>query len=123
MVVFFDEILERVVKPDVPPAIRVKLEQSEDPTLAYFEALIRRFDFANVPAIRVDRSKALKDHRAPKLNELGQPMTTQVTATSISKDMAAAGPEGSEDTSNSKPVSELVTLDAASLREAGFTVN
>lgn len=123
MVVFFDEIVERVIKTDIPPAIRVRLEQSEDPALSYFEALVRRFDFANVPAVRTDRSKALKDHRAPKLNELGQPMTAQVAATSIKKDIQAAGPEGSEDTSDSKPALEAVTLDAASLRDAGFTVN
>lgn len=122
MVVFFDEILERVVKPDVPPAIQVRLEQSEDPALAYFEALVRRFDFANVPPVRTDRSKALKDHRAPKLNELGQPMATQPAVTSIKKDMQAAGPEGSEDASDSNSASMAVTLDAASLREAGFTV-
>ena len=123
MVVFFDEILERIIKPDVPPAIRVKLEQSEDPALAYFEAMIRRFDFANVPPIRTDRSKALKDRRAPKLNELGQRATSVFSATSIKKDMEAAGPEGSEDTSDTKPKPVTVTLDAASLREAGFTVN
>jgi pentatricopeptide repeat protein len=123
MVVFFDEILERVMKPDVPHAIRVRLEQSEDPTLAYFEAMVRRFDFANVPPIRTDRSKALKDHRTPKLDELGRPVTAQYAATSIKKDMEAAGPEGSEDTSGSMPAPSAVTLDSASLREAGFTVN
>lgn len=123
MVVFFDEILERVIKPDIPPAIRARLEQSEDPALAYFEAVVRRFDFASVPPIRTDRSKALKDRRAPKLNELGQPVTTRFTATSIKKDMEAASPEGAEDANDSKPVPAPVTLDPASLREAGFTVN
>jgi pentatricopeptide repeat protein len=123
MVVFFDEILERVMKPDIPHAIRVRLEQSEDPALAYFEAMVRRFDFANVPPIRTDRSKALKDHRTPKIDELGRPVTAQYAATSIKKDMEAAGPEGSEDTSDSKPAPAAVTLDTASLREAGFTVN
>ena len=125
MVVFFDEILERVIKPDIPPAIKRRLEQSEDPSLEYFEALVRRFDFANVPPIRTNRAKALKDIRAPKLDELGQPVSKQFAAqsaaTSIKKDTEEAGPEGSEEASDAKPVP--VAVDTASLREAGFTVN
>jgi pentatricopeptide repeat protein len=120
MVVFFNEILERVIKPDVPPAIQTKLQQSEDPALGYFETLVRRFDFANVAPIRTNRAKALKDIRTPRLNELGQPVSKQSSITSIKKDTEAAGPEGSEDIRDTKPVP--VALDTASLREAGFSV-
>lgn len=120
---FFGDLLERVIKPDVPAAIQVKLGQSEGPVLGYYEAMLRRFDLANVPPIRVDRSKAPKDRpkdRA-KLNELGQPVSARPAVTSIKKDISAtAGPETSEKTSGSAHAA--TALDKKSLLEAGFTV-
>lgn len=120
MVVFFNEILERVIKSDVPPALQLKLEQSEGPVLKYYETLVRQFDFTNVPSIRTDRGKSLKDKPRAKLNELGQLVSKQISATSVKKDTQAAGPEGTEDVSVSPP--PPMTLDPASLREAGFSV-
>jgi pentatricopeptide repeat protein len=121
MVAFFDDVLERVIKPNVPPAIQIKLEQSEDPALGYYEATVRRFDLANVPPIRTNRSKALRDMRRPKLDELGRPVAKRQTPTPPKKDVQAAKPKESEETS--EPGGTTPALDRESLLKAGFSVS
>lgn len=124
MVDFFDEVLLQVSKPDVPPTILSRLVQAEDPTLAYYEAMVRRFELANIPAIRTDRSKAISDvHRGvARYTEVGQLMQKQApalqsTTTPEIKATESALPKDSAD----KKTGPVISLDKDSLREAGFS--
>lgn len=121
LVEFFDGILGRVVKPSVPPTILTRLEQSQDPSLAYYEEMVRRLDLANIPPIRTDRSKALGDRRPAKIDVLGNPLAKRSAAQSPKPDTQADKLEGPEKVNDSTPTSK--SLDKASLREAGFSIS
>lgn len=121
-VVFLTDVLNRIIKPSVPPAITVRLEQSQDPVLEYYETLVRRLDLADVPAIRTDRSKAATDLRRIKLNELGLPLAKPAINVKQRKGnnntASAAAPQSSD---AGQMISDIPEKE--SLVEAGFSVS
>jgi pentatricopeptide repeat protein len=114
MLVFFDDLLARIIKPSVPPAIQKRLEQSEDPSLSYYEAMVRRFGLANVPPIRTDRSKALSDKTIGRLDELGRPVPKGLERMSMTV---------TKKLEESNEPSSPLALDRASLLESGYSVS
>ncbi|KAM0713800.1 hypothetical protein Q7P37_010762 [Cladosporium fusiforme] len=120
-VTFWGEVLGRIMTPSVPPTIRSRLEQSQDPVLSYYESLVRRCNLAEIPAVRQNRNEAQKDVPRIKLNELGQPLDKPPVAAKVRKGNKSA-PRMKPQTSEQEPLPPAAT-DKASLVEAGFSVN
>jgi len=117
---FFDNILKLVAKPSVPPSIQLRLEQSGDPALACYEALVRRLNLADIPPVRTDRDTAAKDQPRNRIAVLGQSLVRRTAIEMSKKDIQDLGlPESAE---NGPAMGLAATLDKKSLTEAGFTV-
>jgi pentatricopeptide repeat protein len=120
LVTFFDSILKLVLKPKVPPSIQSRLEQSGDPALGCYEALVRRLDLADIPPVRTDRDKAEKDQSRKRTAVLGQSLDKHAAVEISKREIQDLGlPESAE----IGPAMGLAAgLDKKSLTEAGFTV-
>jgi pentatricopeptide repeat protein len=120
LVTFFDSILKLVMKPKVPPSIQSRLEQSGDPALGCYEALVRRLDLAGIPPVRTDRDKAEKDQSRRRTAVLGQSLEKRAAVEISRREIQNLGlPESAE---IGPAMGLAATMDKKSLIEAGFTV-
>ncbi|KAL1587868.1 hypothetical protein WHR41_03692 [Cladosporium halotolerans] len=119
---YFSTVLKRIAKPAIPQQIRSRLELSPDPSLAYYEQLVRRLEFADIPAVRENRGKP-----EPVARESAKPTdipksVSQGDRSINSQDdsQAASFMEPAPASENTKPVN---VLDKAALINAGFSVS
>jgi pentatricopeptide repeat protein len=117
LVAFFDGLFKLVARPNVPPSIQSRLEQSGDPALGCYEALVRRLNLADIPPVRTVRDKAAKDQPRNRIAVLGE---KQGAVKRSMRDIQNLGlPENAE---VGPAMGPAAALDKKSLIEAGFTV-
>lgn len=121
LVAFFDRLLKLVAKPRVPPSIKAKLEQSGDPALGCYEALVRRLDLADIPPVRTDRSKAERDQPRNRVAVLGESVEKDAATKPLQKDVQDFGLAEARQ-AGEPMMGPALALDIKSLTEAGFTV-
>lgn len=120
-VTFVNEILGRTIRPSVPPALKIRLEQSQDPLLDHYESLVRRLNLADIPEKRTDRSKAEREPQNTRINELGQPLQKQQSNLRRSNGVEKASDSDipqSADAENGTPAA----MNNEALIQAGYSV-
>lgn len=125
LVSFLDGIMKNSATPSVPPTMLKVLETREDPTLAYYEAMTRRFDLQDNPPIRADRGRVFVANPSTKLDVFGNPVNQKYNSTSLMNDIQdRAITEGAQDASYEEPTTKtLDDLSKEDLEKAGFSVS
>lgn len=125
LVSFLDGIIAKAARPTVPPTILKVLTTREDPTLAYYEAMIRRYDLQDIPPIRTDRGRTFVAFATTKLDEFGNPVNRKYNSTSLMNDIQdRAVTEGAQDVPYDEPsATPLDEFSKEALGKAGFSVS
>lgn len=121
LLTFLDEVLKRCSKPSVPPTILEKLEAASDPSLGYYEAMVRRLNLNDIPAVRKDRNKILRDERSQrKRNALGRAIPQGPASGTLNEEILATKLGVPKEFTDNEFVNN--DFDKAALLNAGFSV-
>ena len=125
LVSFLDEIVKYTAKPSVPPTILAVLETREDPTLAYYEAMTRRYDLRDNPPIRIDRDRVFVAYASTKIDEFGNPIHQKYRSISLTNDIQDRSvTEGADDVPyDETSAQEPAESNREALEKAGFSIN